>query len=56
MMSAEKNRFGAATPKAVAKRIEAHVRWLEKELLRTDRDLDEAIEGSPTFKENEALL
>jgi transposase len=56
MMSAEKNRLGAATSKAVARRIEAHVHWLEKELSRTDRDLDEAIEGSPAFKENEALL
>lgn len=56
MMTAEKNRLGAATSKAVAKRIEAHIRWLEKELSRTDRDLDEAIEVSPAFKENEALL
>jgi transposase len=56
MMTAEKNRLGAATSKALARRIEAHVRWLEKELGRTDRDLDEAIEGSPAFKENEALL
>jgi transposase len=56
MMSAEKNRLGAATSKAVARRLEAPVHWLEKELSRTDRDLDEAIEGSPAFKENEALL
>lgn len=56
MMSAEKNRLGAATSGAVARRIKAHVRWLEKELSRTDRDLNEAIEGSPAFKENEALL
>ena len=56
MMSAEKNRLGSAASKAVARRIRAHVRWLEKELSRTDRDLEEAIEGSPVFKENEALL
>jgi transposase len=56
MMTAEKNRLGGATSKAVARRIEAHLRWLEKELGRTERDLDEAIEGSPAFKENEALL
>ncbi len=56
MMTAEKNRLGAATSKAVARRIEAHIRWLEKELSRIDRDLDEAIESSPAFKENEALL
>jgi transposase len=57
MLSAEKNRLGAVSAKPVRKRIEAHIRWLEKELLdRTDRDLDGAIEASPTWRENEALL
>jgi transposase len=56
MATAEKNRLGASTSKAVRGRIEAHIRWLEKELSRTDRDLDEIIESSPTFKANEALL
>jgi transposase len=56
MLIAEKNRLGSASTKPVRKRIEAHVRWLDKELSRTDRDLDEAIEGSPTWRENEALL
>ena len=56
MMTAENNRLGAATSKAVAGRIEAHIRWLEKELSRIDRDLDGAIEASPAFEENEALL
>ena len=56
MTTAEKNRLGASTSKAVRGRIEAHIRWLEKELSRTDRDLDETIENSPTFKENEVLL
>ena len=56
MMTAEKNRLGAATSEAVGKRIEAHIRWLEKELSRTDRDLGEAIEISPAFKENAAVV
>ncbi len=56
MTTAEKNRLGATSSKAVRGRIQAHIRWLEKELSRTDRDLDEAIENSPTLKENEALL
>ena len=55
MLTAENNRLGTA-PRAVRKRIEAHVRWLEKELKRTDEDLDEAIEQSPTWRENAALL
>jgi transposase len=56
MMTAEKNRLGATTSKAVRGRIQAHVRWLQKELSRTDRDLDETIEESPTLKGNETLL
>jgi transposase len=55
MLTAEKNRL-QMTPEALKKRIRAHMRWLEKEIERTDRDLDEAIEASATFKENEALL
>jgi transposase len=56
MLTAEKNRLGAATTKPVRKRLQAHVRWLEKELTRTDRDLEEAIAKSPTWRENEELL
>jgi transposase len=53
MLTAENNRLPSAT-KAVAKRIAAHIRWLEKELERTD--LDTAIKSSPALRENEALL
>ncbi len=35
MLTAENNRLPLAT-KPVAKRIAAHVRWLEKDLLRTE--------------------
>ena len=56
MLTALNNRLGAATTKAVRKRLQAHVRWLEKELSRIDRDLEEAIEESPTWRENEELL
>jgi transposase len=56
MLTAEKNRLGAATTKPVHKRLQAHVRWLEKELSRTDGDLEEAIAKSPTWRENEELL
>ena len=55
MLVAEKNRLKMA-PEAVAKRIRAHMEWLEKEIERTDRELDEAIASSTTFKHNEALL
>ena len=55
MLLAEKNRLQMA-PDSVAKRIRAHARWLEKELSRTDGELDEAVEASTVFGENEALL
>jgi transposase len=55
MLTAEKNRLPTAT-KLVAKRIAAHIKWLEKELSRTDGDLEEAIKSSPALSENEALL
>ncbi len=56
MLVAEKNRLSASASKAVRGRIEAHVRWLEKELIRADRELEETVKASPTFRENEALL
>jgi transposase len=55
MLTAENNRLQMA-PEAVAKRIRAHMKWLKKELDRIDKDLEEAIEASTAFKENEALL
>jgi transposase len=45
MLTAENNRLHSAS-KPVAKRIAAHVRWLEKELERTNRDLDGSSTGS----------
>lgn len=55
MLTAESNRFGMAST-AVAKRIRAHIIWLQRELSRTDRELEEAVEASEVFKENEKLL
>jgi len=55
MITAERNRLGTATSEPVKKRIEAHVRWLERELERIEGDLDEAIKGSRAWRENEAL-
>ena len=55
MIAAENNRL-AMTSKAVAKRIDAHIRWLEQELERANQELDRAIEQSPIWKENDELL
>jgi transposase len=55
MLTAENNRLPTAS-KPAAKRIAAHIRWLEKELSRTDGDLDTAIKSNSTLRENETLL
>jgi transposase len=55
MIVAEKNRLQMAS-EAVARRIAAHLRWLEKELGRVDRELDEAVRESETWRANEELL
>ena len=55
MIVAERNRLSGAS-KAVRKRIEAHIRWLESELDRADKDLDQSIRQSPIWQENQDLL
>lgn len=55
MIVAETNRL-TMTSKAVGKRIDAHIRWLEQELERADQDLDRSIQQSPIWKENQELL
>ena len=57
MIAAENNRLSPRRPRRwPERRIKAHIRWLEKELSRTERDLEAAIESSPALGENEALL
>jgi transposase len=55
MIVAETNRLGTAC-KAVKKRINTHIRWLESELERVDKDLDRSIRQSPVWQEKEDLL
>jgi transposase len=55
MHTAETNRL-AHSAKAVRKRIEAHIRWLEAELDRVDSELDQSIHQSPIWREQEDLL
>jgi len=55
MIVAEKNRASGAS-KSVRKRIDAHIRWLEAELDRADKDLDQSIRQSPIWVEKEDLL
>ncbi len=55
MTTAEANRARTA-PKAVSKRIEAHLRWLRKELARVDGELKQVVDESLVWKERAALL
>lgn len=55
MLTAETNR-AATTPAPVRKRIDAHVRWLRRELEQLDDDLDGTIRRSPVWRAQEDLL
>ncbi len=56
MRTAENNRLKMASAKALQKRIKAHIEWLDKEVSRTDKDLDRAVEDSESFKAKESML
>lgn len=55
MIVAERNRLSQAS-NSVRKRIDAHIRWLEAELDRADKDLDQSIGQSPIWQHNEDML
>ena len=55
MVTAETNRQ-RGVPKALKRRIEAHIAWLKKELADTDRELKETIEKDPIWREKDSLL
>lgn len=55
MITAEHNRSLTA-PRPVRKRIQAHVKWLRRELAGVDSELDEAIQNSPAWRAKENLL
>ena len=57
MLVAENNRLQMISSFATLhKRVQARIKWLEKELSRADSDLDQAIEENSAFKANETLL
>jgi transposase len=55
MIGAERNRLEHALP-AVRRGISQHIHWLARQLQDTDRDLDDAIKGSPLWRAKEDLL
>jgi len=56
MLTAEKNRLSTARNRIVRENIQAHIKWLQKELSGTDTGLRELIEASPVWREKDNLL
>ena len=56
MIVAERQRESRATAKRLKKSIARLIRALEKELTSVDTDIDEAVRGSPAWREKEDLL
>lgn len=55
MIIAEKNRLPLTHPK-LQNRIKEHIVYLEEELDKLDRDLDERLKASPVWREKDNLL
>lgn len=55
MLTAEKNRLGTVSQR-LSSQIQAHVRWLEKELQQLDRELKRLQQASAVWREQSALL
>jgi transposase len=56
MAAMEKNRLAAAASRRVARDIESHLKWLESHLKDVDRELDDKIRSSPSWREKDDLL
>jgi transposase len=61
MLAAEKNRRAAlliqrTSSAKVAKSVEAHISWLEKQIKELDDDIDSHIKNSPIWREKDDLL
>jgi transposase len=55
MLTAEKNRLGFA-PKPLHRGIQAHIRWLERQLDDVTKELAELIEASPVWRAKDDVL
>ena len=54
-LPAERHRLARTALRRVRQRIQAHVRWLQRELTRVDGDRDAALPASPLWRAQEAL-
>jgi transposase len=55
MLTAEKNRLSLASH-WTKKNIQAHIRWLDKELEKVNRELQNLIQKSPLWREKDEIL
>ncbi|UTY45992.1 IS110 family transposase [Sinorhizobium fredii] len=56
MLGMEANRRRRAADNHLAKKLDRHIAFLEKELAELDRDIGDGIKSSPVWREKEALL
>ena len=56
MIGMEQNRRRRTADKRLAKRIDRHLAFLEKELVDVDGDIDAGVRASPAWRETEELL
>jgi transposase len=56
MRTMEKNRLGTAVDRTVRRSLEAHVRWLDRQIDAAEDELGEAIEQSDVWKAKDELL
>ena len=56
MIGMEANRRRRAADKRLAKKIDRHLAFLEKELAEVDADIDAGVRASPAWRETEELL
>lgn len=56
MLHAERQRRRVAQGRVVRKSLDAHIRWLERQLVDTDAELEAAIQASPLWRLQDELL
>jgi transposase len=56
MRTAEKNRLALSTPGLVQRNLKEHIKWLDRHLKDTERDIGQLIKVTPLWCETERLL
>lgn len=56
MLVMEQNRLGSCTDADVRADLQAHLAWLSERLIRSEKELKEAVRASPVWREKDDLL